>query len=363
MYGSDRAFVDCVNALRSAYPEAETEIILPYRGALEEELSNRGFRVSFENLFVVRRARFLRLLLSAPFSFPASVWRAIHRLAAVDVVYVNTSVVLDYLVAARWARKAIVHIHEIPEALTLRIIRAFLVFSRAALIFNSCSSRDAFALCAGRRQVSVVYNSVELPAAASPIAFSPGKQLKILLIGRINAWKGQDLLLDALSLLPQDRRGSVVARIVGGTFATNVALEDALRARIWDSGLQDVVSMEPFQKDTAPLYEWADVVAVPSRKPEPFGRVAIEAMSFGRPVMASAMGGIKEIVVDRSTGWLFPPNDASALFALLLEILNGRYDVAYMGKKAFDRCSELFTSSRVDEAFLDFVRSVVDSKG
>jgi glycosyltransferase involved in cell wall biosynthesis len=86
-------------------------------------------------------------------------------------------------------------------------------------------------------------------------------------------------------------------------------------------GLQEIVNVEPFCDDPAPLYHWADVVAMPSRRPESLGRVAIEAMAFGRPPLASAIGGLGEVVVDRETGRLLPPGDAAALGAAIAEIV------------------------------------------
>jgi glycosyltransferase involved in cell wall biosynthesis len=73
--------------------------------------------------------------------------------------------------------------------------------------------------------------------------------------------------------------------------------------------------------DPAPLYDWADVVVVPSRRPESLGRVAIEAMAHGRPPLASAIGGLEEVVEHGVSGWLVPPNDAPALARAIGDIL------------------------------------------
>ena len=84
--------------------------------------------------------------------------------------------------------------------------------------------------------------------------------------------------------------------------------------------MPDVVSVEPFAADTAPLYRWADVVVAPSKLPESLGRTAIEAMAFGRPALVSAIGGLTEVVADGETGWHVPPGDADALAARLADI-------------------------------------------
>src|SRR5947209_12935409 len=60
------------------------------------------------------------------------------------------------------------------------------------------------------------------------------------------------------------------------------------------------------------LYDWSDVVVVPTITPEPFGRVAVEAMSRGRPVIGTATGGLTEIIDDGRTGYHVPPATPSA---------------------------------------------------
>ena len=77
---------------------------------------------------------------------------------------------------------------------------------------------------------------------------------------------------------------------------------------------------------TAPLYRRADIVVVPSKLPEPLGRVAIEAMSFGRPVIASEIGGLPQVVKDQVTGWLIPPGDAAVLAEAIRRIIELDWD-------------------------------------
>src|SRR5262249_62363294 len=67
------------------------------------------------------------------------------------------------------------------------------------------------------------------------------------------------------------------------------------------------------QGEPAGYCAWADIVVIPSRLPESLGRVAIEAMAHGRPIIAAAIGGLIEVVQDSITGALVPPNDAAAL--------------------------------------------------
>jgi glycosyltransferase involved in cell wall biosynthesis len=141
------------------------------------------------------------------------------------------------------------------------------------------------------------------------------------MLGRINRIKGQDVLIEALASLPKDVAQRLEVRIVGGSFGADAAREAVLRDRVSVAGLNAAVRFETFQDDPASLYRWADVVLVPSKMPESLGRVAIEAMSFGRPPLVSAIGGLVEVVEDGATGWHVPPNDGAALARKITDIL------------------------------------------
>jgi len=87
-------------------------------------------------------------------------------------------------------------------------------------------------------------------------------------------------------------------------------------------GLAGQVSALPFISDPSEHYRWADIVTVPSRRPEIARRVAIEAMAYGPS--AAGVGdrmGWSKWSPDNETGWLVPPGDASALAAKLQEII------------------------------------------
>src|ERR1043166_1386503 len=153
LYGSDRCFIDSVAALREAWTQAEIDVVLPREGPIAAPLRALATRVSIEPLFILRRRGFLKLIAAAPLRLPLALWRAVRRMRGADLVYVNTVMVVDYLLAARFlAAKTLVHVHEIPDGAKLAGFRRLLNWTRAEAIFNSKATRAAYALTGGRTQ-------------------------------------------------------------------------------------------------------------------------------------------------------------------------------------------------------------------
>jgi glycosyltransferase involved in cell wall biosynthesis len=108
--------------------------------------------------------------------------------------------------------------------------------------------------------------------------------------------------------------------------------------------------------ELAPLYERAAVVAVPSHR-EGFGVACAEAMAHGRPVVASAVGGLLDLVVDGETGLLVPPRDVAALRAALERLLGDANLRRRLGDAGRERVREHFSwapvTDRTVEAYED----------
>ena len=144
----------------------------------------------------------------------------------------------------------------------------------------------------------------------------PADVFAVAALGRISSWKGQEVLVRAIAQ-PALRDRGAVALIAGSAWRG-----DEHRARALDElaralGVADRMLMLGFRDDVENVYAAADAVAVPSTEPDPLPNTALEAAAAGRPVVASAHGGLVEILRDGETGLLVPPGDEVALAAAL----------------------------------------------
>lgn len=171
---------------------------------------------------------------------------------------------------------------------------------------------DLAALPAPPGSGRAVAAELDLPAGAVPV----------VMLGRLAWWKGQDVLIRTTAQLASSRP-EVVAVLVGSAATTYGAeLERSLHALADELGVSDRVRFAGHRTDVPEVLDLASIVVHCSTQPEPFGRVVVEAMAAGRPVIASAAGGVLEIIEDGVTGILVPPGDPGALAGAIAAVLD-----------------------------------------
>jgi glycosyltransferase involved in cell wall biosynthesis len=168
-------------------------------------------------------------------------------------------------------------------------------------------------------------------------------------VGNIKAWKGQDVLIRALPLLPCSIRWKCL--VVGSVSTTSpncVAYQRLLEDLVRDFGLTDRVVFTGYRSDVPALMSALDIVVHTSVAPEPFGLVILEGMALAKPVVCSAHGGPVEIVEDGVSGFLVPPGDPEALSARLTTLLVSREFREQIGRAALQRVNVFNVTQHVE---------------
>jgi glycosyltransferase involved in cell wall biosynthesis len=185
----------------------------------------------------------------------------------------------------------------------------------------------------------IVHYGISSVGEAAPYA---GKEPRLLCIGRLIPIKGHLVLLRALA------KARVRVPDVTLDVAGRGPLEPALKSYARELGLEDAVRFLGFVSPVQHAIEDAAIVVVPSLG-EGFGMVALEAMERARPVIASAVGGLPEIVADGETGIVVPPADAEALAEAIGALAGDLTRAGEMGAAGRARALEEFTPERCVE--------------
>ena len=340
------------------FRETSTAVLFadgPFRQALEaagievrvfpSEWATRGVRqegprFSARNFMAVLRLAWLT-------------WQAARR---AELIYTNSPKALLVASLARLVRRkpVIWFLHDLlaethfsPRAIRLLVTTANRTAAR--ILANSKATAAAFVSAGGRSDlVRVVYDGFDaarfqetggdVAALRAELDLKGSRALGVF--GRITPWKGQDVVLRALAQVP-----SLVALFAGKKEDKGFANE--LRLLATKLGIAKRVRFLGFREDVPQLMRLIDCVVHASTDPEPFGRVVVEGMLAGRPVIATRAGGIPEIIADGVNGILVTPGNSTELAAAITRLLADSVEAARLGEAGRARACELFSEERM----------------
>jgi len=141
---------------------------------------------------------------------------------------------------------------------------------------------------------------------------SSGK-FTILLPGRLTYWKGQEKFIESLNILIEDYNTINFQAVILGSDQGRKVYSKKLINLVQRYSLNKKIKFIQHCKEMPLAYSLADVVVSASTEPEAFGRVSVEAQSMGKPIIASNIGGSKETVINKKTGFLYKYDDPREL--------------------------------------------------
>ena len=143
----------------------------------------------------------------------------------------------------------------------------------------------------------------------------------ILMPGRLTYWKGQEKLIEALNILIEDYNFSNFEAIILGSDQGRTVYKKKLINLVERYNLNRKIKFISHCKEMPLAYSLADTVVSASIEPEAFGRVAVEAQSMGKPIIASNIGGSKETIINKKTGFLYEFQDPRELAKILNTVI------------------------------------------
>ena len=289
------------------------------------------------------------------------IFKVIKTARNYDLIYANTqkALVVGAIASFFSGRPLVYHLHDIlsPEhfSSTNRRIAVISANRFASLVIaNSQASKLAFVEAGGRGEITeVVYNGFDVKNHQASELDIQGLRQELKLEGkfvvghfsRLAPWKGQHILIEALTKCPEN----VSAMLVGDALFGEEDYVESLHKQVVELGLENRVKFLGFRSDIPRLMSACDLVAHTSTAAEPFGRVIVEAMLCGTPVVATASGGAMELVEEGVNGFLVTPGKAEELAIVINTCLKEPENIANLANNAQIGASQRFDVTEINQ--------------
>lgn len=360
LYGSDKTMLYFLSELDKTH--YFPVIVLPFDGPLKTELEKNNIKVVIAPVLKLYRKMFTPKNLLKFFREYKEGVKALDELNKehdFQLVYSHTLAALIGIIFAKKRNiKHLWHVQEIiakPKIFNLAFKKILSLKSNHKVVYDSIATMNFW--IKGNESLAAkseaVWNGIEtnniptfsqaqIAQVRKDFFLSSNDEIIIALVGRINSWKGQQLLLSAFNALSKTNQNSKLVYL-GSAPPNQEIFEIDLKNKIKEFGLQERVVIIPFQNEITKFWNSIDIAVVPSTEPEPFGMVVIEAMLAKKPVVASNHGGPTEIVVDNSTGYLFEPNNHESLAEALEKLIHDKQQRTTFGENGYERVLEKFS--------------------
>jgi glycosyltransferase involved in cell wall biosynthesis len=287
--------------------------------------------------------------------------KVVKKAREYDLIYANTqkALVVGALASFFSRRPLVYHLHDILSIehfsqTNLRIAVNLANRFASLVIANSQASKTAFVQAGGRTDIiEVVYNGFDSKkyqtdeSDINKLKQQLGLQRKFVVghFSRLAPWKGQHILIDALAKCPPEVR----AVLVGDALFGEQDYVQQLHQQVAELGLENRVKFLGFRSDIPQLMAACDLVAHTSTSPEPFGRVIVEAMLCGKPVVAAKAGGAMELVEHGLNGFLVTPGEPQELAQVIITCLQETEITATIANNARTTASGCFDVAIINQ--------------
>ena len=360
LYGSDKTMLYFLSELdKTKYLPV---IVLPFDGPLKIELEKNNIKVFIAPVLKLYRKMFTPknlITFFREYKEGVAVLDKLNKEYDFKLVYTHTLAALIGIIFANKRKiKHLWHVQEIiakpkifnlafKKLLSLNCNHKVIYDSKATMNFwiknNKTLTAKSMAVWNGIELNNIqTFKDEDLVEIRENYFKSNKDEIIIALVGRINSWKGQQLLLTAFNILSKTNQ-NIKLVYLGSAPPNQEIFEIDLKNKIKEYNLEEKVIIIPFQKDITKFWNSIDIAVVPSTEPEPFGMVVIEAMLAKKPVVASNHGGPTEIVIDNETGFLFESSNEILLANAILKLVDNPNLRNSFGEKGYQRVLNTFS--------------------
>lgn len=207
--------------------------------------------------------------------------------------------------------------------------------------------------------IDVVYNGIDPVTDETPNTETGNVGFTFSCVGQIIRWKNQKAFLEAAEIVHRQLPSARFLLVGSNVFDRCDSYETQLRNRI-ESRHSSFIQRIGWQKDMNPIWRMTDCLVHTARM-EPFGRVLIEAMTYGRPIVAFASGGPAEIVKNGQSGLLVPFGDVQGLSEAMLRLARNSDLATSLGRAARQRVRDHFGADKTAEGVMGVYRKVLEN--
>lgn len=353
--GAERYLISVVNGFKARdYDVSLITIKTPYLKYYKEAL---------KGIEIIETPRF--------FSFPV-IFRAIRKIRP-DTVFLNIaypSTDLSAALAAKTARAArivgSIHFAEpvtsrFPLGRQIKKLIAKILFpllDKAIISSKKCKSQLVENYCVSPDKIAVVYNGIDIAPFSKAIADNE-KQTRdknvlvtIGMVGRVVNGKGHDVFIKAAAEVLSSGKDAGFLVVGDGP------LLNKIKKIANDLNVSKNVIFSGYQENLFSFIAKMDVAVLPSLH-ETFPYVVLEYMAMSKPVIATDVGGVSEMIEEGTTGLVVPPGDSKALANAMIKLINDKGSSAKMGLNGRQRVEDNFTINKM----IDYTMKAIGDPG
>lgn len=355
LYGADIVLLELLKGINKK--KYNPYVILPCDGPLVEKLVENNIQVEVVEYPILRRKYFNFIGIIRYLIDYIKYSRRIAKICkerGFDIVHTNTAAVLEGIYLKRNLNiKQVWHIHEIitkPKAVHKFLSYLISKYSDEVITVSDAVKKHLESTRYFNKEIKVIYNGVdnnifnkdnEKEYIKNELNI-PKEALVVGMIGRVNAWKGQNDFLEAMDIVLENNK-NVYAMLVGGVFEGEEWRMQDLKEKISKMKHNNRIILEDYRSDTKNIHALYDIFVLPSINPDPLPTVVLEAMATATPVVAYRHGGVCEMVKEGYNGELSEVRNIKELANNIEKLIKNEELIKYQSENAITRQKRMFS--------------------